>query len=124
MTFMSHPHRMSSSELERGLYITGSPFHKEFFLRKEPFPESFFEEETEPDPLVKNNQYKLRQDFIASTAEYRLLTTDNLMLRQNEEALIKEIMHLQRELHFVDPAPSEKDIKNSLNLHSIKIRKK
>lgn len=102
-------HRMSSSEIERLLYITNSLLHGAFFERKEPFPDTG---SGEPDGISKNNQVKLKNEFIETQAQVNLLKGNNIILSKNIVTLTEEVKKLQREL-LIDFSLPEKELENT-----------
>lgn len=86
----AYPHRMSSSEIERALYISNDPYHALFFEREEP---GVLETEGKSLREVANN-------FIQAKAEIGLEQSISRAHEINNKKLIEEIVKLNQELGY------------------------
>lgn len=106
-----YPHRMSSSELERSLYITNDPVHAILFERGEPgLSVDFMEYGETSDPAIKKI-LETRTAFVGVSKQLDLANDTVFVLTRNNKTLTNEVLNLSRELGY---DLVKKDVENLL----------
>lgn len=106
MTFLSHPHRMSTNELERAMYITNHSAYDTFFNRSEPIKLLSSDEIKELNVDTDTTDVLVIKNFAASDLKLSRYREDNRKLLTNVETLIDTVHQLCLELEYT----TEKDV--------------
>lgn len=106
---LTHPHRMSTAEIERYMYITADPMYDLYFIRKEPIPDRTDEVlragSIEKNSTVKNVKLVDYLEVRAEAEEYVSLAMDLLI---DNEAIVN---HVAEVYPLISDFVSEEELK-------------